>query len=525
MIPVADAVFQYLRRRGIDTVFGIPGIHTLELYRGLAKSRLRHVLARHEAGACFMADGFARVSGRPAVVLVITGPGLTNAATGIGQAYSDSVPMLVLTTVRDRGDLGHERGRLHEIRDQRRMIEPLTAMSRTVWNADEVQNVLQTAFEALLGGRPRPVVIEFPMDVLRELTPEVEDFADCVAPQPTASTLGRAVELIDAARTVLVVSGGGAARAGDSVSVFVEKVGAALITTINGRGVMPESHPQSLGTTLRLPGTKRLLAHADLVVAVGTELAETDSWTPEIAIGGRLIRIDIDREALQQNRHAEVALHGDAGAILCRLTEQVRSRPFKPGSLDHAREENSQAWTPAQLRHCRVLEGLRGVLAGDAIVAVDSTELGYSANMHGWIDRPACYLHGNGFGALGYALPAAIGAKVAAPERDVLAIVGDGGFQFTSQELATAVSEKLPIPILIWDNDGFGAIAEAMRIEGVPEIGVRLRNPDFIALGQAYGCATCVPASIDELADAVRAAFRRDRPTVIHLREDATFLA
>ncbi|MFZ5791306.1 MAG: 5-guanidino-2-oxopentanoate decarboxylase [Pseudomonadota bacterium] len=525
MIPVADAALQYLQRRGIDTVFGIPGIHTLELYRGLARSRLRHVLARHETGACFMADGFARVSGRPAVVLVITGPGLTNAATGIGQAYSDSIPMLVLTTVRDRCDLGHERGRLHEIRDQRRMIEPLTALSRTVWSADEVQNVLQAAFEAMLGGRPRPAVIEFPLDVLRELTLEVEDFAERIPPQPTQSTFSRAVELIDAARSVVVVSGGGAARASESVFAFVEKVGATLVTTVNGRGVIPESHPQSLGTTLRLSGTKRLLAHADLVVAVGTELAETDSWSSEIAIGGQLIRIDIDRDTLQRNRHADVALLGDAGTILCRLTEQVRPRRFKPESLGHAREENRQAWTPMQLRHRRVLEGLRGALARDSIIAVDSTEIGYSANLHAWIDKPCSYLHGNGFGSLGYALPAAIGGKLAAPERDALAIVGDGGIQFTLQELATAVSEKLPIPILIWDNDGFGAIAEAMRVEGIPEIGVRLRNPDFVALARAYGCAACVPGSIDEIAEALRMAFRRDHPTVIHLREDAAFLA
>jgi 5-guanidino-2-oxopentanoate decarboxylase len=524
VITVAEAVFRYLAARRVNTIFGIPGVHTIEFYRGLAQTGIRHVLARHEQGAAFMADGFARASGRVAAILVITGPGLTNAATGIGQAYSDSVPMLVLTTVRARKDLNRERGCLHEIRDQRSVIAPLTGFSRTIFHADEIAAALDTAFEAMVCGRPRPAVIEFPLDILSQTIPPLAVPSEFVKPDAFLSALPGATKLIDHAKSLMVVAGGGCVQAPDHVRTFVEKSGAVLVTSVNGRGVLPENHPQSLGASLRLPGTLRALATADVVVAVGTELAETDTWISTLPIAGSVIRIDIDRNELNANRRADVALHGDAAVVLQHLTQLIEERPFDSTLKEQAHFFNERGQGPEERRHIRVLDTLREVLAEDSIIAADATLLAYTANFHPWIHQPRCYLHCTGYGALGYALPAGIGAKIAMPDRQVVVIIGDGGFQFTLQELSTAITEQVALPILLWDNGRHGAIANAMRTDGVPEIGVHLTNPDFIALGRAYGCATAEPNSLDEFAEAAGEALKAGRPTIIRIQESAPFL-
>ncbi len=523
-----QAAIALLERYGVDTVFGIPGVHTLELYRGLADSRIRHVAVRHEQGAGFMADGYARASGRPGVCVLITGPGMTNAATPIGQAYSDSVPMLVLSSVNATDDLGKGRGRLHEITSQQAAMAPLTAFSRTVRQAGELPAAHADAYRIFEAGRPRPVHIELPLDLLEAPGPALgQRAATAKPPAPAPERITQAAALIAAARRPVIVCGGGIVDDGDQVAALAEKVNAAVIPTVAAKGAVPDSHPLCVGSTLTLAPTQELLRQADVVIAVGTELAETDSWVDRLPLGGKLIRIDIDAATLTRDYDPAVAIQADGAAALAALRDAIAGgsrSEIDRDALARLRDGIRPALAPLQQKHARVLDALRAALPADGIVASDMTQIAYTGCYYFRCERPRCWFHPLGYGTLGYALPAAIGAKLAAPQRATVALAGDAGFLFTVQELATAVELRLPIAIVLWNNDALAQIAEGMVEKGIPELGVRQRNPDFIKLGKAFGCRTVRPTSLGRFKAALTAAFAADGPTLIELREDAPFL-
>jgi len=523
-----QAAISLLEAYGVDTVFGIPGVHTLELYRGLAASSIRHVAVRHEQGAGFMADGYARASGRPGVCVLITGPGVTNAATAIGQAYSDSVPLLVLSSVNATKDLGKGRGRLHEITSQQAAMAPLTAFSRTIRDAGDLPRAMADAFVVFAAARPRPVHIEIPLDVLAgPARPGAPEPSRAARPKPEAAAIDAAARLIAGARRPLIIAGGGTVDCAPRLTAFAERIGAAVALTTAAKGVVPDDHPACLGATLSLPATQELLERADLVVAVGTELAETDSWIDRLSIGGSLVRIDLDAANLTRDYEAAVAIHADAGETLGMLLTACsgsRGAAVPRDEIYDARRRNAAALTPRQRKHVAVLQALRAALPEDGIVAADMTQIAYTGCVYFPCRRPRCWLHPIGYGTLGYALPAAIGAKLAAPNRAAVALVGDGGLLFTVQELGTAVELGLPIAVVLWNNDGLGQIAGDMVARGIPEIGVRPRNPDFLALARAFGCRAVRPDGLESFQSTLAEAFRADGPTLIELREDAAFL-
>lgn len=520
------AAVALLETYGVDTVFGIPGVHTLDLYRGLAELGMRHVGVRHEQGAGFMADGYARASGRPGVCCLITGPGLMNAATPIGQAYSDSVPMLVLASVNASGDLGKGRGRLHEISDQRAAIAPLAGLARTVRAAEELPGAIADAFALFETQRPRPAVLEFTLDMLAAPA-EVSGARRERKARPVAGAedIARAAALVDAARFPVVLAGGGTVDAADELKAFVEKSGALCVTTTAGKGVLPDSHPQTLSGTLALSPTQKVLGDADLVIALGTEMAETDSWCDRLPINGKLIRVDLDAHTLTRDYPPTIGLLADAKPVLAALTAAIK--PGRQPDLARAkavREANAGDLDQQQQKHVKVLMAVRAGLAPDAIVVSDMTQIAYTANVTFPLERPRCWFHPNGFGTLGYAMPAAIGAKLACPAREVIAIAGDGGFLFTVQDLATAVELGLALPILVWNNDAFGQIALGMNERDIPELGVKPKNPDFQALAKSFHARAEKPGSLAELTDAIRRAFKADGPTLIEVHEQADYL-
>ncbi len=523
-----QAAIALLERYGVDTVFGIPGVHTLELYRGLADSSIRHVAVRHEQGAGFMADGYARACGRPGVCVLISGPGVTNAATPIGQAYSDSVPMLVLSSVNAADDLGKGRGRLHEITSQQAAMAPLTAFSRTVRRAEELPAAYADAYRIFESARPRPVHIELPLDLLAAPGPGVGQRAATAAPPaPAPDLIARAAALLAEARRPVILFGGGIVDGGTLVAALAERVNAAAVPTVAAKGAVPDSHPLCVGSTLSLAPTQELVRRADVVVAVATEMAETDSWIARLPLGGKLIRIDIDAATLGRDYPPQVAIHADGAATLAALLDASGggSRSEIEGAeLARLRDGIRQSMPPLQRKHARVLDALREALPEDGIVASDMTQIAYTGCYYFRCERPRCWFHPLGYGTLGYALPAAIGAKIAAPDRAAVALAGDAGFLFTVQELATAVELRLPIAIVLWNNDALAQIAEGMTERGIPEIGVRQRNPDFIKLARAFGCRTARPSSLDRFKAALRSAFAADGPTLIELREDDPFL-
>ena len=345
-------------------------------------------------------------------------------------------------------------------------------------------------------------------------------------PSPSADAIGEATRLLQQASRPVIIAGGGSIACGEALERFAAALGAPVVLTNAAKGVMAADHPLCLGATLSLAPVLALIGSADVVVALGTELAETDSWVDRLPLSSALIRIDIDAMAVQRDYPASVALVGDAGHALAALNESIgnNSRAITHAELDAVRRKCTQAMSPLSRTHMNVLEAMRGALPDDAIVVTDMTQIAYTGNTHYACSRPRSWFHPNGYGTLGYALPAAIGARLGAPERAVVALVGDGGLLFTIQELATAAELGLPLVVVLWNNDGLGQIRDDMIAKGIPEVGVNPRNPDYQLLARAFGCHAVRPDSLDAFAGAVTSALSAHAPTLIEVRQDAPYL-
>jgi 5-guanidino-2-oxopentanoate decarboxylase len=528
---VGQYLVELLAANGIDTVFGIPGVHNLELYRGLSGTRLRHVLVRHEQGAGFAADGFARMSGRSAAAFVISGPGFTNILTAAAQAYSDSVPLLVIASTPPRASLGKNWGVLHELRDQLGIAAGVFGVARAARSAADVRDHLRACFAALRFGRPRPAYLEVPLDLLAETTGlEAQTFElPVIQPEPQPAQIAAAVRLLAAAQRPFIIAGGGARRAGAELSELVGRLGALLVTTAAGKGVLADKHPAHLGAALPYREVQALAAQADVVLAVGTELGETDLYAAlKLELGGRLIRVDVDASRLCDPYAAGVPVWGDAVSSLAAINRGLArdggagggAGRGGPAAAVRARIDQ-QILSGDGPAHLQVLGAIRAALPADAAVFSDMTQIAYLGNYAYPVDAPGCWFHPSGYGTLGFALPAALGAKIAAPGRAVLALVGDYGLQFTLNELMTAVEADRTLPVVIWNNAALGQIRDDMKVANIPPLGVVGLNPDFGALAAAYGAAAERARTPTQLTSAVRAALERRGPTLIEaVRED-----
>jgi thiamine pyrophosphate-dependent acetolactate synthase large subunit-like protein len=518
-----QALVAALGAHGVDTVFGIPGTHNLEIYRHLARQGVRHVSPRHEQGAGYAADGYARLTGRPGVAVVTSGPALLNAAAAVGQAWSDSVPVLVVSPGLPLRHPGLGNGLLHECRDQGAAMAAIAAASIRATSVPEIPVAVAQAFAIMTGGRPRPVHLEVPLDVLAEVDEVV--LPSPVAAEPSAApardAAAAAERLAAASRPVLLI-GGGARGAAEEVRLVAERLGAPVVTTTNGKGVLPEDHPLSLGAGVHLPAVRDLVDDADVVLAVGTELAPSDLWYAPLPLLGRLVRVDVDPVGAVTNAVPDVALVGDAALTLRALLDLLPERGAAESGLRRAGAWRERKGKDAQTEGAEWLEivaALAEALPRDAVVAGDSAMVCYYgalANLPA--HRPGSFLYPTGFGTLGYGLPAAVGAKVGDPAAPVLALLGDGGVMFTLAELATAAALGLPLPVVVVDNGGYGEIRNEMLDRDDPVHAVAFPSPDFAAVGRAMGCHGVTLQGPAGLARAVRDAFAADRPTVIHLR-------
>ncbi len=521
-----EALVKLLERRGVDTVFGIPGVHTLELYRGLARSSIRHVLVRHEQGAGFMADGYARVSGRPGVCFVITGPGVTNIATPMGQAYTDSVPMLVISTVRATTDMDKYYGRLHEISDQRAVTTPLCAFAATVLSPEELPGLIDRAFAVFESARPRPVHIEIPLDVL--VAPVGGDWlpaAPATRPRPSGADIEAAAKVLGRAKMPVIIAGGGACDSGPDLTRVAELLGAPVVTTAAAKGVMADDHPLHLGCTLPCMETQELLGEADVVLAIGTELAETNTWCDRLTLPGAMVRIDIDPAQIDNIYPATAGVIGDAAAALEALASLLSGgKPNDTAAMEKRvldiRHAIPKSDPPLKQIHRRVLQAVQANLPETAVFFTDMTQIAYSGNEIFKAPRPRSWFHPNGYGTLGQAMPAAIGAKLAAPSTPMVALVGDAGFQFTVQELAVAAELGLHITIILWNNDALGQIRDDMVAGGIGKVGVEQLNPDFDLLCQAYRAGYLRPDGLDELAKCLLRTQAEPGLWLIDVRQD-----
>jgi acetolactate synthase I/II/III large subunit len=517
-----------LAARGVRHVFGIPGVHNLELYRGLAGGPIRHVAGRHEQGLGFMADGYARLSGRPGVCFTITGPGLTNIATAMGQAYGDSIPLLVIASQNSRGQAGGGRGLLHELANQRALASQVAAASFAIGEPGELPEALGKAFALFAAARPRPVYIEIPLDV------QAADASGLgppppspPPPRPPAAALDAAAERLKAAQWPVLLAGGGAVRAAGEVKRLAEHLGAALVMTTNARGILPPGHPLAVPMSPSLGPVRALIAAADAVLAVGTEFGPTDYdmySAADFPTPAGLIRIDIDAAQLIRGAIPEIGLCGEAGATLGALLARDLGAA-RPGAgaaaAAVARAQALAALTPPMRRHVGLLERIRDALP-TAVLVGDSTQLVYAGNLGFAAATPGSWFNSStGYGTLGYALPASTGAGLAAPDRPIVCLVGDGGLQFLLGELAVPGEVGAWTAIVVWNNRGYGEIKSAMIAAGIAPTGVDVRPPDFRRLAQAYGYAYRLIGNPAALGRALKAFGTQRQVVVLELRAEA----
>jgi len=521
-----EVLVELLQAYGIEIVFGIPGVHTVELYRGLPGTRLRHITPRHEQGAGFMADGYARATGKPAACFIISGPGMTNIMTAMAQAYSDSVPMLVISSVNNSHELALGQGRLHELPSQRQLVAGVSVFSHTVARPNELAEVLARAFAVFDSARPGPVHIELPLDVITapmaadRLPPPGKRYR----PGPSAQAIADAAALLQTAKRPFIVLGGGTQDAADAARALVDRLGVRTALTVNAKGVLPPDHPLSLGSRLPQRPVLDALEAADVVLAIGTELGETDTllFDDQLEIRGQVIRVDIESEQITRNVLPAISICADAGLTMQALYEAL------PGFESCAQQaevaelrQAADALAPAAYRkHGQFLDLVAETLPG-AVIVGDSTQPVYGGNLFYEAAAPRRYFNSStGYGTLGYGLPAAFGARLGLPDTPVVSLIGDGGLQFTIGELATAVELELALPILVWNNQGYGEIKRYMVERGIPTIGVDIYTPDFIAIARGFGCAAETVSTRDEFVDALRRAYAATRPTLIDIPED-----
>lgn len=528
-MKVGEAITRLLAEYGVETVFGIPGTHTLELYRGLAKDcGIEHVLAHHEQGAGFMADGYARVSGKPGVCFVITGAGVTNIATPMAEAYADSAPMLVISPVNPPDGGGYNQGRLHEITDQPAVTAPFTAFSALAQSVEEIPLLIARAFSLFNSDRPCPVHISIPLPLLSQ---EVEQPWQA-QPMPEKPRVGneqleQAKLWIEQAENPVIIVGGGARFCSEQVVELAQTIGCPVVTTIAGRGVIPGSHPLCPGAQLRVPLIQDLLRNSDLAILLATELASTDHYNVTLPVPQKQIRVNLNLPSLQGGSQV-LPIRAEVGDTISRLTALIDPQPesrYQTSQVkcDKVKASLNKTTTAKEKCHLQILECIQEYLAEDTLVFSDMTQLAYTAIDYLPLEHSNSWHHPTGYGTLGYAVPAAMGASMVDRGKPVIAIVGDGGLQYTMQELPLAVELELNLTVLLWNNDSLEQIKDDMLEAGIAPIGVKQKNPDFRLLAQAcdwhYDQVDC----LDELYAKVNTAITTNSPYLLQINEYSIF--
>jgi len=535
----AGALVRSLEALGVEVAFGIPGGAILPAYDPLFDSKVRHILVRHEQGAGHAATGYAQATGKVGVCIATSGPGATNLVTPIADAYMDSVPMVAITGQVARPAIGTDAFQEADIQG---ITLPITKHNFLVQTADEIPQVLAEAFHLAATGRPGPVLVDIPKDVLQaQTTFSWPPALDLPGYRPTLHPHGKqireAARLIAQAKRPVLYVGGGVLKAGatDGLRKLAEVTGIPVVTTLMARGAFPDSHPQHLG----MPGMHGTvpavyaLQKADLLVTLGARFddrvtGKLDSFAPD----AKVVHADIDPAEIGKNRHADVPIVGDARHVIDELIAAVSGTSAGPGAypawwstLNELRERYPLGYdepTDGTLAPQYVIERL-GKLAGpDTIYVAGVGQHQMWASQFISYEKPGTWLNSGGAGTMGYAVPAAMGAKVGRPDTTVWAIDGDGCFQMTNQELATCAIEGIPIKVAVINNGNLGMVRQWQTLfyEGRysnTELGThKHRIPDFVKLAEALGCIGLRCESAADVDKTIQAAMEiNDAPVVI----------
>ncbi|MCY4134969.1 MAG: thiamine pyrophosphate-binding protein [bacterium] len=513
------AVVEQLVREGVEVVFGIPGVQLMHILDSLhhGADEIRYITVRHEQATAFMADGYARVSGRPGTTLIVPGPGVYNAGSGLATAYAASSPVFQISGQINRDAIGQGKSLPHEVHDQLDVVRPITKHAERITEADQLPAAVRRAFAAMTSGRTRPAHLEIPPETMGELTG-----APVVAPvapepqRPDPELVAQAARLLAEADHPLLVVGGGAHGAAFVLRELQHHLQAATISTREGKGVIDGRDPAVLGTLFVHQRLAPVIADTDVVLAVGTRLQG-------VGLGDhhRLIHLDVDPTEIGRFTPPEVALVGDAEAGAADLLDALRQvsdpSPDRSAQWHQARQRVDVAHRAAGPQ-AAIVEALADSLPEDSILAVDATMVGYMCHMYLPVAHPRSYLTSSYMGTLGFAMNMALGAKVAAPKRPVVSINGDGGFLFASNELATAIQYDIPTVHIVVNDSGYGNTRLDQEVNyGGRLLGTELHNPDLVKYAESFGCAAVRVSDEAGLRSTVREMIAENRPSVVEL--------
>ena len=515
----ADSVARTILGHGVETIFALPGIQNDWFFNALHDlgGAIRVVHTRHEQAAGYMALGAALATGQPALYSVVPGPGFLNSAAALATAYSANAPVFCLTGQIATEAIGRGWGLLHEIRDQLVILRTMTKWAERTTDPAEAAGQVATGFAELASGRPRPVGLEIPPDMLAATGPFKPAAPLRPVPPPAIDegALDAAVALLEGAENPMIFVGGGAQAASPIVRRLAERLQAPVVANRMGRGVMDERHPLGLTT----PAAHRLWKDCDVVLAIGTRLQGAQAqWGVDDRL--RIIRVDIDREEVDRIHPPDVALIGDAVHILrameAALGNRAAPRPREAAVL-RVKEEAARALAPLTPQ-LDFLRAMRAALPEDGILVDELTQVGYVARVAWPAYKPRSFLSSGFQGTLGWGFAAALGAQVARPDVPVLSISGDGGFMFNVQELATAVHHRIPLTAVVFNDGAYGNVRRMQAEDyGNRLIATELTNPDFVALGESFGVRSMRAESPEALGRAIRDGLAHPGPVLIEV--------
>ena len=518
-----EALVASLAANGVGTIFGLPGVQLDGAFDALyaAQDRIRVLHTRHEQGAAYMADGYARVTGEVGTCLVVPGPGLLNATAALSTAYACNSPVLCVTGQIQSDMIEFGRGLLHEIPNQLGMVRSVTKWARRATTPEEIPALVRDAFAALHSGRPRPVEIEIPPDTLFA-TAEVELLPPAALDAPFAgepALLDQAAEVLAQATRPLIWVGGGVIRADatEALRRLAEVLQAPVVMTSNGKGALSDRHPLAQNV---LAGME-LLPEADVVLAVGTRFVEPATAAWGLGSERTVIQLDIDIEEIGRNYPPAIGIEGDAAAGLAALADRVEAagseRPARTTELD-ALKDRIAARALAVGPQAEYAMAIRRALPDDGIFVSEMTQVGYWANLAFPVYEPRTYVTPGYQGTLGYGFPTALGAQVALPDRVVVSVNGDGGFGFCLNELSTMARHEIPAIAVVFNDDAYGNVRRIQheQFDG-RTIASDLRNPDFVALAKAFGISGRRVGSPAALEAAIGEGIKAGEPLLIEV--------
>ena len=513
------AIFvECLKAQGVEVIFGLPGNHLDTVYEALYNNQdsIRHYVTRHEGGAAFMADGYARATGDVGVCMTVPGPGSNNAAIGICEAWTACSPVLLITG-QNPSYLAQKdpRKSFHGL-DQEAAFAPMTKHIEIVHRVDQIPDAVNRAFGAMRSGRPGPVLIELATDAL-------QTDADLPIPQRNNGTqtmaspddIETAVTLINVSERPLIVSGGGInhTRATEELLEFAHLLNAPIAMTGMGKGSVPEDSPYSIGL-FRDGVAQAAMKAADLVIAIGTRFTYRDTGNWSLQIPQPLIHIEADVSEIHKEYSATVGISANPKLVLQQLNDALSYEKLTGGWREDLQQLRSQF---ASIEPPRILREMRDIMPRDAILSVDVNITGYGALTHFPTYSAGSYIFSGISVAMGIGLTAAIGAQVAYPDRKVVALSGDGGFLMTSPDLATAVMYNLPIVTLVMNDNQYTSIERGQLRRFGKRIGVELVNPDFVQFAESFGAVGLRVEDMDDFRPTLEKALALDKPVIVEV--------